>query len=116
MHQTAPGKPYQELCITVKGQILQTVDRFTYLGSTLSREVNIDVEFTNRIAQASATFGRLRKNVLERRGLSTTTKLKVCCAVVLTTLLHACETWTVYKRRQTAKPLPHELPSQTPQD
>jgi len=82
----------------VKGQKLQAVDRFTYLGSTLSREVNIDAETNNRIAKASAAYGRLRKNVWKRRGLSTTTKLKVYCTVVLTTLLHACETWTVYKR------------------
>jgi len=98
MHQTAPGKPYHEPSITVKGQKLQAVDRFTYLGSTLSREVNIDAEVTNRIARASAAYRRLRKNVWERRGLSTTTKLKVYCAVVITTLLHACETWTVYNR------------------
>ena len=37
MHQTAQVKPYHEPCITVKGLKLQAVDRFTYLGSTLSR-------------------------------------------------------------------------------
>jgi len=37
MHQTAPGKPNHEPSITVKGQKLQAVDRFTYLGSTLSQ-------------------------------------------------------------------------------
>ena len=105
LHQTAPGKPYHEPCITVKGLKLQAVDRFTYLGSTLSREVNINVEVNSRIAKASAAFGRLRKNVWERRGLSTTTKLKVYRAVVVTTLLHACETWTVYSRH--AKQLNH---------
>ena len=105
MYQTAPGKPYHEPCITVKGHKLQAVDSFTYLGSTLSREFNIDVEVNNRIAKASAAFGRLRKNVWERRGLSTSTKLKVYRAVVLTTLLHACETWTVYNRH--AKQLNH---------
>ena len=34
----------------------------------------------------------------ERRGLSLNTKLKVYHAVVLTTLLYASETWTVYNR------------------
>ena len=105
MHQTAPGKPYHEPCVTVKGQNLQVVDHSTYLGSTLSREANIDAEVNNRIAKASAAFGRLRNNVWERRGISTGTKLKVYRAVVLTTLLHACETWTVYSRH--AKQLNH---------
>ena len=43
MYQPAPGKPYQEPHITVKGQNLQAVDNFTYQGSTLSRVVHIDM-------------------------------------------------------------------------
>ena len=35
VYQPAPGKPYKEPTITVKGQRLQVVDKFTYLGSTL---------------------------------------------------------------------------------
>ena len=42
VYQLAPGKPYKEPTITVKGQQLQVVDKFTYLGSTLSRVVHID--------------------------------------------------------------------------
>ncbi|XP_047481685.1 uncharacterized protein LOC125034088 [Penaeus chinensis] len=77
MYQPAPGQPYQEPHILVKGQKLQAVDSFTYLGSTLSRAVNIGAEVINRIAKASSAFGRLRENFWERRGLSLTTKLKV---------------------------------------
>ena len=98
-------KSPQEPHTTVKGQILQAVDSFTYLGSTLSRAVNIDAEVSNRIAKPSSAFGRLRENVWKRRELSLTTKLKVYRAVVLTTLLYACKIWTVYRRH--AKPLNH---------
>ena len=35
VHQPALGKPYSEPTITVNGQKLQVVDKFTYLGSTL---------------------------------------------------------------------------------
>ena len=35
VYQPAPGKPYKEPTITVKGQRLQVLDKFTYLGSTL---------------------------------------------------------------------------------
>ena len=98
MYQPAPGKPYKAPRIMVKGQELQAVDNFTYLGSTLSRAVNIDAEVNSRVAKASTAFGRLRRNVWERRGLSLSTKLKVYRAVVLTTLLYASETWTVYSR------------------
>ena len=83
----------------------QVVDKFTYLGSTLSRAVHIDDEVTARTAKASVAFGRLRTNVWERNGIRLDTKLKVYNAIVLPTLLYACETWTVYQRH--AKKLNH---------
>ena len=98
MYQPAPGKQYQEPSVTVSGQKLAAVDKFTYLGSTLSRSVNIDDETDARIAKASVAFGRLRSSVWERKGVSLATKLRVYMAIVLTTLLYASETWTVYQR------------------
>jgi hypothetical protein len=105
LFQPAPGKPYHAPTVTVRGQNLEAVEQFTYLGSTLSRAANIDAEINNRIAKASAAFGRLRENVWERRGLSIQTKLKVYRAVILTTLLYGSETWTTYSRH--AKQLNH---------
>ena len=64
VHQPAPGKPYSEPTITVNEQKLQVVDKFTYLGSTLSRAVHIDDEVTARTAKASVAFGRLRTKCL----------------------------------------------------
>ena len=63
VHQPAHGKPYSEPTITVSGQKLQVVDKFTYLGSSLSRAAHIDDEVTARTAKASVAFGRLRTNV-----------------------------------------------------
>ena len=53
VYQPAHGKPYKEPTITVKGQRLQVVDKFTYLGSPLTRVVHIDDEVNARIAKAS---------------------------------------------------------------
>ena len=105
VYQSAPGKPYKESTITVKGQRLQVVDKFTYLEITLSRVVHIDDGINARIAKASVAFGRLRGSVWDRSGIRLHTKLKVYIAVVLPTLLYACETWTVYQRH--AKRLNH---------
>ena len=77
---------------------LQVVDKFTHLGSTLSKAVHIDDEVTARTAKASVAFGRLCTNVWERNGFRLDTKLNVYKAVVLPTLLYACETLTVYQR------------------
>ena len=66
----------------MNGKKIQVVDKFTYLGSTLSRAVHIDDEVTARTARASVAFGRLCTNIYK--------------TVVLPSLLYACETWTVY--------------------
>ena len=98
MHQPAPGKAYIEPSISVDGHRLNVVDKFTYLGSTLSRNVVIDDEVNARLAKASVAFGRLHKNVWNRRGITIETKIKVYRAIVLPTLLYGCETWTTYQR------------------
>ena len=117
VHQPAPGKPYSEPTITVNGQKLQVVDKFTYLGSTLSRAVHLDDEVTARTAKASVAFGRFRTNVWERNGIRHDTKLKVYKAVVLQTLLYACETWTVYQRHaKKLNPFPLKVPEETPEN
>ena len=69
VYQPAPDKPYKEPTITVKSQRLQVVDKFTYLGSTLSGVVHIDDEVIARVAKASAAFGRLRGSVWDRSGI-----------------------------------------------
>ena len=52
----------------------------------------------SRIAKASSAFARMRTNVWELKRITTATKLKVYSAIVLPSILLACESWTVYKR------------------
>ena len=73
------------------------MDKFTHLGSTLFRNVVIDDEVNARLAKASAAFGRLHKNVWNRRGITLETRIKVYQAIALTTLLYSCESCMVYQ-------------------
>ena len=98
LHQPSPGSTYIAPIIKCDGQPLPAVDKFTYLGSTLSRSANLDDEVTTRLSKASSAFGRLRDKAWDRRGIHTKTKINVYKAVVLPTLLYGCETWTVYSR------------------
>ncbi|KAJ1161828.1 hypothetical protein NDU88_002309 [Pleurodeles waltl] len=98
LYRTAPQKTYAEPTITSEGEMLKAVDKFTYLGSTLSRSVNIDNEVDTRITKATSAFGRLRESVWKRREVKLSPKLKMYKVVILLTLLYACETWTVYER------------------
>nr|VZI31839.1 unnamed protein product [Spirometra erinaceieuropaei] len=101
MHQpppnsaTAPNAPQ----ISANGTQLQVVENFPYLGSTLSRNTKIDDEVANRISKASQAFGRLQNTVWNRHGLQLSTKIKMYKAVILPTLLHGAETWTVYAKQ-----------------
>lgn len=60
MYQLCPGKPHVKPDITVNGEVLNNVDKFTYLRNTLSRQADIDDEVKCRISKASSAFGRLQ--------------------------------------------------------
>lgn len=98
LYQPAPGSEYVPPKIRCNDKLLPTTEAFIYLGSTLSRQANIDKEVARRLAKASISFGGLRAKVWEKSGISTATKLKVYKAVVLPSLLYGCETWTIYAR------------------
>lgn len=98
MFTPAPGNVYYEPNITVDGTHLSVVDKFVYLGSTISRDGYLDEEILNRIQQASSAFGKLETRLWTRRGISLKIKLSVYEACVITTLLYASETWTTYRR------------------
>ncbi|KAL8568596.1 hypothetical protein ACOMHN_006257 [Nucella lapillus] len=74
--------------IKIDGKVLNNVDSFTYLGSSLSSSNSLDKEISNRIAKASASYGRLHKRVWNERGLKLETKCAVYRGVVLTALLY----------------------------
>nr|VZI06593.1 unnamed protein product [Spirometra erinaceieuropaei] len=102
MHQPPPNSataPNASPQISVNGTLLQVVENFPYLGSTLSRTTKIDDEVANRISKASQAFGRLQSTVWNRHGLQLSTKLKMYKAVILPTLLYGAETWMVYTRQ-----------------
>ena len=60
MYSPAPGKIYLEPNILVEGVYLGVVDKFVYLGSTISRTGSLDDEINLRIGKASTGFGKLQ--------------------------------------------------------
>ena len=50
------------------------------------------------MSKASNSFGRLRSRVWNERGLKEETKIAVYRAVVLSSLLYRCGSWTCYRR------------------
>ena len=89
MQQPVLYKPYVEPVITIKGQTLKAVDKCTYPGTTLSRDVHIDDERNSYNAKAWNTFNRLTESIWESRNINLNIKLKVYQAVIILTLLYA---------------------------
>ena len=78
--------------------MLNAVDKFCYLGGVLSANAEISDDVTRRIGAAGAAFGRLESRLRNERGIRLSTKVAVYRAVVITTLLYGCESWTTYRR------------------
>lgn len=77
---------HTESKITIKSQKAKAVNHFNYFVRNIYQIAT----------KASSAFCRLHSIVCECQRMSETAKLKVYRTVVLTTLLYACEMWTVY--------------------
>ena len=84
--------------VLLNGTPLTEVDKFTYLGSTISNNGSIDAEITKRIQSATSAFGKSRSRLWDQRGIHLKTKMKIYRAIVIPTLLYSSETWTLYRR------------------
>ena len=95
--QPPPGQTLPNINIIINAQPLEEVDHFSYLGSILSKTPTCKKDVENRIKAAHSAFGQLSSRVFTNHALTIRTKIMVFRAVVLPTLLYACETWTLYR-------------------
>lgn len=96
--QAAPGIALPNFDIKISDTHLEQVDHFPYLGSILSDRCTCEKDVENRIRAAHVAFGRLSRRVFLNKDLRISTKLMVYQAIVISTLLYGCETWTLYRR------------------
>ena len=80
--------------VFMNGQQLEEVNAFKYLGATLTRDSRSTAEIKTRIAIATSTMAKLDK-VWRSKDISFPTKMKLYRALVLSTLLYGCESWTM---------------------
>ena len=79
--------------IKIKGQRLEEVENFKYLGAVISYEGS-KPEILSRIAQATAALSRL-KIIWRDKNISLASKVKLMRTLILSTFLYACESWTL---------------------
>ena len=86
--------------IRIGSQVLNAVDRFQYLVSTISSNLSLEPEISSRIAKASEVMSKLHKRVWSNNNLTVNTKMQVYKACVLSTLLYSSESWTSYAAQE----------------
>jgi len=71
---------------------IEYVERFTYLGSVISRDGDVEADINTRFAKAAAVFRRL-DNVWRSSTLSLKIKLDLYTSLIISTAIYASETW-----------------------
>ncbi|KAL8565905.1 hypothetical protein ACOMHN_000482 [Nucella lapillus] len=72
----------------------------TYLGSTISSSLSLDIELNSRIGKAPAAMAHLSKRVWENSKLTIKMKTQVHQACALSTPPHGSESWTLYTHQE----------------
>ena len=74
---------------------IKIVQDFTYLGSNITSNGEVQNEVKIRISKAARAFGCLQKSIFQDRRLSVETKRRVYEATVLSVLLYGAEMWSI---------------------
>ena len=77
----------------IKGQRLEEVENFKYLGAIISNEGS-KLEILSRIAQTTAALSRL-KTIWKDKNILLASKVKLMRTLILSIFLYACESWTL---------------------
>ena len=75
-------------------QVVEQVESFQYLGSTVTSSVKCETEIRRRIEIAKCSFINLKK-LLKNRKLSIKTRKRLVKSHIWSTLLYGAETWTL---------------------
>ena len=79
--------------IKVNNQVLNTVDKFKYLGAIICDEGS-KPEILSRIAQTTNALARL-KTIWKSKNIRLASKIRLMRSLVLSIFLYACESWTL---------------------
>jgi len=85
------------LSITLRGDLLEVVSKFRYLGSMITSDNTLDAEISHRIASAGFAWHQL-KEVWCSKYVTRARKVLIFRSVVLAILLYGCEVWPALQK------------------
>ena len=96
MFQPKPGTNHVPPNITIDNVHLKVMDKFTYLGSTLSENAMIGDQISARLGKARTSFGGLTTRSWNKRGVCLSTKIPLNTWETIATIrplwCHICRT------------------------
>ena len=90
---------HQDADIHLQGETVKRVNTFTYLGSTLAKDGELDEEVTHRVQSMWNNWKRV-SGVLCDRIMNVKIKGKVYRTVVRSVLMYGAETWALTKAQE----------------
>ena len=80
--------------IYIRGNKLETVQSFKYLGATITEDARCVTEIKTRIAIATGALAKL-EILWKDKSIALTSKVRLLRAITLSTALYGCESWTL---------------------
>jgi exonuclease III len=87
------------ISISIKGQVLENVVVFTYLGGQENVNGNLVDVVKYKLSKMSFAFTKLRKRVFSNRNIRLVTKLRIFDTVVITNGLYGCAIWNINQKQ-----------------
>ena len=87
------------ISITIRGQVLENVVMFTYVGGQENVNSNMVDVVKCRVARMSFAFAKLQKRVFANKNIRLVTKLRIFDTVVITNGLYGCAVWNITQKQ-----------------
>ena len=84
--------------IKLNNEILEQVSRYKYLGVIIQSNGSLREEISQRIGKASKVYGQLGQSFINKKELTTKTKMSIFNSVYCPTLTYGSECWTLETR------------------
>lgn len=87
--------------IKCKGEILERVTTYEYLGSVITDDGKIDAEITNKANKSTRLYYSLNKTILGHKNIDMEVKMMIHGVITVPIITYASENWTVRKKDET---------------
>ena len=88
-----------EEAISIENHQIEKVDKYKYLGQTLTIDNNIEEEILTRIKAGWRNFG-IHKDLLTNKDIPMSLRKRIFDQCVLTTIVYGSETWKTHETEQ----------------